>query len=118
MGTKQKTAKVIVGMPCTDVVRARTAHAIGCVVIGSDGLVVDYLMRQSCDIVSSRTWLVNEAIRLGATHLFFTDADMAYPDDTIVRMLAHKKDIVGVRYHRRKFPPEWTHKALGEESET
>jgi len=105
--------KVIIGMPATDIVRARTAHAIGCAVIASEGLVVDFLLKQSCEIASARTWLVQEAIKQGATHLLFWDSDIC-PVNTqpgerfnfIEKLLAHKKPIVGVQYNKRKFPLE------------
>lgn len=105
--------KVIIGMPATDIVRARTAHAIGCAVIASKGLVVDFLLKQSCELASARTWLVQEAIRQGATHLLFWDSDICPVNTTegegfniIEKMLAHKKPIVGVQYNKRKFPLE------------
>lgn len=100
-------------MPATDIVRARTAHAIGCAVIASKGLVVDFLLKQSCELASARTWLVQEAIKLGGTHLLFWDSDIV-PVNTkegedfnvIEKMLSHNKPILGVQYNKRKFPLE------------
>jgi hypothetical protein len=110
MATKPK---VIIGMPATDIVRARTAHAIGCAVIASKGVIVDFLLKQSCELASARTWLVQEAIKLGGTHLLFWDSDIC-PVNTeegqdfnvVERMLKHEKPIVGVQYNKRKFPLE------------
>ena len=98
--------KVIIALPCTDsaVMRAHTAHSIGCAIIGSEGVVIDFLLRLSCDIVSSRTWLVNEAIKKGATHILFIDSDMLFPENTLRQLLSHKKEIVGVEYNKREFP--------------
>ncbi len=112
--------KVIIGVPVSDSasMRAQTAHSIGSAIIGANGLVVDFLLRQSCDIVSNRTWLVQEAQKKGATHLFFVDADMAFPAFTIKTLLAHNVDIVGVKYNRRKFPLEPTHTPLTAASES
>lgn len=112
MGSKP-THKVIIGMPCTDIVRARTAHALGCLIIGAKGAVVDFLLRQSCEIASARTWLVNEAINKGATHLLFVDSDICpFGEDTILKMLAHEKPILAAEYNMRKFPLEPVFKAL------
>ena len=108
---------VIIAMPCTDEVCALTAQSVGGAIIGAKGVVTDLVMRQSCEIASSRTWLVNYALEQKATHLLFVDSDMTFPSDVIPKLLAHKKDIVGVKYHRRKFPLEETHKPLKEDSE-
>jgi hypothetical protein len=97
--------KVIIGMPCTEMMKAKTAHAIGCLTIG-DPTIVDFLMMQSCDIASARMWLVRRSIELRATHLLFVDSDMLFPTDTLKRLLAHDKDIIGVEYNKRKFPLE------------
>lgn len=102
MANKQKP-KIILAMACQDIIRAKTAHAIACATIG-DSNIIDFLMMQSCDISSARTWLVKQAIEKGATHLFFVDSDMTFPHDTIQRLLARDKDIIGVEYHKRVFP--------------
>src|SRR3990167_1465577 len=119
MGTNPK---VIVGVPVsdTDAMRALTAQAIGGAIIKSDGVVIDMVLRRSCDIVSNRTWLVQYALKTEATHLLFVDADMVFPADTVPRLLAHKKDIIGVEYAKREFPVQVTYKLLEsmEHSET
>lgn len=116
MASKKKP-NVIIGIGCQDTVYAKTMHSIACNVIKAGGIVSDILMRQGGDIVSARTWLVREALKKGATHLLFVDSDMLFPPDALNKLLAHDKDIVGVRYHRRKFPLEQTHKPLTELSE-
>jgi len=116
----ESQAKVVIGVPVsdTDAMRSLTAQAIGGCIIGAGGLVIDMILRRSCDIVSNRTWLVNEAIKNGGTHILFVDSDMIFPEDTIKRLLAHKKEIVGVKYKKREFPVKWLYESLGEESET
>lgn len=119
---KAQDIKVVIGVPVADndAMRALTAQAIGGAIIGADGLVVDMVLRRSCDIVSNRTWLVRYAIEQGATHLLFVDADMLFPSDLIPKLLAHKKEIVGIKYKKREFPVKWLYKTLEgeEESET
>lgn len=105
MANKAIKPKVIVGMPCTEMMKSKTAHAIGCLLL-EDPTIVDFLMIQSCDLSSSRMWLTREAKEKGATHLLFVDSDMLFPPDTLRRLLAHDKDIIGVDYHKRKFPLE------------
>lgn len=114
---KQPQAKVIIAVPSTEhgSMNARTAHSIGCAIIGANGIVIDFLLRLSCDIVSSRTWLVNAAIKNGATHLLFVDSDMTFPDDTIPRLLAHDKEIVACEYNKREFPLKGVHEPMEDE---
>lgn len=109
--------KVIIGLACVDDVCALTAQSIAGAVIGAEGMVIDVILRQSCEIASARTWLVNQAIKAGATHLLFVDSDMVFPYEIIPLLLAHKKDIVGVEYNRRQFPLEKTCEPLTERKE-
>lgn len=104
---------VVIGMPCKDHVQARTAHAIGCSIIAAEGVVTDFLLKQSCEIASARTWLVQEALKQGATHLLFWDSDIVPVNtkvgerfDFIEKMLKHDRPIVGVQYNKRTFPLE------------
>lgn len=119
----KENIKVIIGVPVADndAMRALTAQAIGGSIIGAHqaGIeVIDMVLRRSCDIVSNRTWLVRYALESGATHLLFVDADMLFPSDVIPKMLAHKKEIVGVKYKKRQFPVEWLLKPLEGEAES
>ena len=119
--TKPKTTpRVIIGVPCSDSasMKARTAHAIGAMILKSEGLIVDFLLRESCDIVSNRTHLVLQAIEKGATHLLFIDSDMWFPPETLQQLLSHKKHIVGARYNKRQFPLTDVSKPLTEASDT
>lgn len=48
------------------------------------------------------------------THIMWIDSDMAFPKDTIQRLLAHDKDIVGAAYCGRHHPYLPIYKALPE----
>ena len=45
----------------------------------------------------SRNILARKSMELNATHMLWIDSDMTFPADTILRMLAHDKKIVGGR---------------------
>lgn len=60
----------------------------------------------------SRALLVDRAHAAGASHLLFVDADMMFPADTVERLLAHQRPIVGVTYNTRTNPTTSTIKPL------
>lgn len=115
MGNKKTKPNVIIGLPCQDVVLANTTQSIAANIIEAGGIVSDILVKQTCDIVSSRTWLVKETIKKGATHILFVDSDMFFPKDALTKLLAHNKDIIGATYNKRQFPLEGTHQPLLEQ---
>jgi len=117
---ENKDIKIVVAVPSSDAggMNVLTAQCIGAAIIEAGGLVIDYIVRRSCDIVSNRTWLVNEAMRVGGTHILFVDCDMLFPPSVIKTMLAHGKEIVGVEYPGRTFPIKGVFEPLTERSET
>ena len=57
------------------------------------------------DIAKCRNDIAKNAIEDGCTHILMMDTDQVYHDQQMVhKMLAHKKDIVGAKVHRR-WPP-------------
>jgi hypothetical protein len=109
--------RVAIGMACEDIMHVSTCQSIGCAII-AEPRIVDFLVYKGCDIVSARTALVKKAIEKGMTHLCFVDSDQFFGPDTITRLLAHKKEIVGVEYNKRKFPLEKVTAPLDTESKT
>jgi len=63
-------------------------------------------------IFDQREKLVREAINDGADYILWIDADMRFPKDTIKRLMAHNKDIVGVNATTRSIPVRSTAKNL------
>lgn len=116
----KKNTKVIIAVPTADAgyMKVMTAHAIGCTIIENADIISDYLVRVSCDIVSSRTWLVNEAIKNGGTHILFVDSDMHFMMSALGRLLSHNKEIVAAEYNKRQFPLTPVYKPMSERSET
>lgn len=52
----------------------------------------------------NRNKIVESAVAQGTTHLMFIDGDMVFPDDAILTLLGHNKDIVGGNYNVRLDP--------------
>ena len=55
-------------------------------------------------IADARNSLVQQALDEGCSHLLMLDTDQVYPADTLKKLLSHKKDVCGVRVHRRWMP--------------
>jgi len=53
-----------------------------------------------------RNELCQQALITNCTHVFWADTDQGYPDDTLVKLLAHELPIVCAKVHRRKAPYE------------
>ncbi len=56
---------------------------------------------------SARQKLLVDALQGGATYMLFLDSDMRFPKDTLVRLLSHKKSMVGTNYPRRGVPADY-----------
>lgn len=110
--------RVHIGIGCQDTVKAKTFASMLGVLITSHDKITGYSMRQGGDIVSARTFCVQDAIAKKATHIFFIDSDMQFPPDTLNKLLAHNKDIVTVEYNRRQLPPSPVTQPLEEKSDT
>lgn len=101
---KQPETRVVIGLPALEMMKTKTAHAIGCMIAENPGVVLDFLLIQSCDVASNRMWLAKQAVEKGATHLLFVDSDMLFPPSALATLLARDKDIIGVEYNKRQFP--------------
>ncbi len=63
-------------------------------------------------IFDQRNNMVDSAIQDGCTHILFIDADMRFPNDSLIRLLNHNKGIVGVNATTRSEPVKPTAKKL------
>lgn len=52
----------------------------------------------------NRNYSVAQAMKYGCSHILFSDDDMVYPPDTLERLLARDKDIIGTLYSVRRIP--------------
>ena len=59
-------------------------------------------------IFDQRNSLVHTAVIEKCDYILFIDADMRFPKTTLERLLAHKKDIIGVNATTRMMPPKPT----------
>jgi hypothetical protein len=66
------------------------------------------LIVEGAYIQLNRALLVKYAREQECTHIFFMDHDMAFPGDTIQRLLDRDKDVVGGAYNQRGVTPSLT----------
>lgn len=57
-------------------------------------------------IFDQRIKLAREAVADESDYLLWFDTDMRFPKDTLLRLLAHQRDIVAANYVTRQLPPE------------
>ena len=110
--------RVHIGIGCQGTVMSKTCASLMGILITSHDKITGYSMRQGGDIVSARTFCVQDAIEKKATHILFIDSDMNFPADTLEKLLAHDKDITTVEYNRRQLPLSPIVAPLEEKSET
>lgn len=102
--------RVAIGIPSPDMVHADFAMALCFLVIGSarEGIEVALINQKTSLIEKGRHDIVEAALRLEADKLLFVDTDMVFPSDTLVRLIASGKDIIGANYPTRRVPVKST----------
>ena len=108
-----KKISILVGVPNTGTVNAKTAFSLVQMAIHAP-YEIDFHFERGCNIVQNRTVIALEAEKRGFTHLLFIDSDMFFEPDTLKKLLAIDKDIVGVNANFRKLPLQSTVKWDGE----
>lgn len=72
----------------------------------TDGTVTAKIVLGDTYIDAARNLLVTYAMDIPTrpTHIFWMDDDMVMPPDTVARLMAHRKPIVGGLYHQKTAP--------------
>lgn len=68
---------------------------------GSARPVLETFTRESASVSHNRREIAHEALDWGAEWLLWLDADMIFPSDSLIRLLAHGKAIVAANYRTR-----------------
>ena len=96
--------KILIATLTKNTVTSQCAFSLVNLVNYSRELAVNYIIQMGADIIGARIMLVRKAIAEGYTHIFFVDEDVSFPKDTLLKLLAHDKDIVGADYNFRELP--------------
>lgn len=99
----QKT--LLIGVPCLDTIKTETVASLFAATNALD-VPARLHIHKSCYVHDARNKIVETALQMGATHLFFLDSDMKFPPDGIQRLIDQDKDIIGGLYYRRQ-PPHY-----------
>jgi len=75
---------------------------------GKKNINLNVYTSQGTLIFDQRNSLVRTAVDEKCDYILFIDADMRFPKTTLERLLAHKKDIIGVNATTRMMPPKPT----------
>lgn len=116
MAKKEQTEKkpfVVFAFACQDTVKSDTMFSLIHTLKYAD-FDYDLVMRKGCDLIGSRTGLVDMARKIeGATHIMFVDHDLRFfpkknefgvIESPVTTLLKRDKDIIGAPYNFRSFP--------------
>lgn len=109
--------KICIGLSTNRGVKAQTA---GSLIRAAHTFPYELFVVMATDGVSApenRTYIVREAMKEKCTHILFCDDDMVFAPDTLGRLLAHNKAIVGTAPNMRCMPPKTTVRFMDEKGE-
>jgi hypothetical protein len=68
------------------------------------GIDTHLFFDSSTILINQREHLINQAIDINVEWVLWLDSDMMFPSTTLLRLLAHKQDIVACNYMKRSYP--------------
>lgn len=95
--------KVFVGVPCGEFTRSRTAACIVAMIMNSP-VSIGLKWGFAGDVAENQNIFAQQALDTGSDYLLLVETDMEFPPDSLMRMLEHGRDIVGVIYRFREAP--------------
>lgn len=94
--------KIAIALPTNRGVKPKTLQSLMELVAYKRYSYEIIVATEGFNTAENRTWLVAQAGKRDCTHVVFVDDDMVYEKDTLEKLLAHDKDIVGARYANRR----------------
>jgi hypothetical protein len=95
-------AKILIATLTKNSITPQTTFSLVNMVKGMDN--VSYAIQTGADVPGGRTILINRAREHNFTHILFVDEDVSFPSDSLTRLVAHNKDIIGADYNFRELP--------------
>jgi hypothetical protein len=98
--------RVAIAVPSGDTVHADFALAYAQLCMASAAFPLQLIAVKSSIVAQARNNGVEHARNFKADFIFFLDSDMVFPPTALVRLLLHRKDVVGATYTKRVAPFE------------
>jgi len=97
---------VCICLPTCGAMEPMTATNIAalCAYSSVQGIQTLVANQDTTGIAKNRNSLCQTTLDTGADYMLFIDSDMIFPANMLVRLLAHKREIIGVPYPRRGPP--------------
>jgi len=96
--------RLALAIPSGDMVHADFSMAFAQLCIASAGYPLQLITAKSSIVAVARNNSVEFARNSGAEFILFLDSDMVFPPSTLLRLIFHRKDIVGATYTKRVAP--------------
>ncbi len=87
--------KIAIGLPTNRLIKPKTADSLLKLVAVSKYDFEMIVSTRGYTTAENRNYIAAQAVKRNCTHLFMVDDDMIYEVDTLEKLIAHDKDIVG-----------------------
>ena len=99
-----KKIRIVIGIPtASDMLHRKFVQSLHCLQYPTN-VEIDINIVSGHQLPFARNRIVQHSLETNADYLFFVDADMIFPPDTLVRLLKHNLDIVNALAFRRTKP--------------
>jgi glycosyltransferase involved in cell wall biosynthesis len=90
--------KICIGIPTNRLIKPKTAQSVLDLISHSKYDYKIIVSERGFNTSENRNYIAAQAVNNNCDYLFFVDDDMILPPDTLDRLLAHNKDIIGGIY--------------------
>lgn len=110
--------KIAIGMPTYGTIKSRMALSVMETIRVNKDIEFMPIFQHGGYIAENRSKIIDIAKEYLCSHVFFVDHDVVFQPDTLERLFAHDKDIVGTMYNYRTLPLQTVVKFFNEKGET
>lgn len=94
---------ILIGLPTNRLIKPKCAESL----LNLKGDFKCLVSTKGYNTAENRNYIVTQAVKGDYTHLFLVDDDMIYEPDTLERLLACDKDMVGGLYKTKYEDPDY-----------